>query len=82
MNHKPNIATLVLAAGNSARMGDIKQLLACKDTFLLNHVINTSLQLDSFQTVVVLGGNYERIKGEIQQEHILVNDPNLDFVPF
>lgn len=53
-------------------MGDIKQLLAWKDTFLLNHVINTSLQLDSLQTVVVLGGNYERIKGEIQQEHIQI----------
>jgi molybdenum cofactor cytidylyltransferase len=72
LNHKPNIATLVLAAGNSSRMGDIKQLLAWKDTFLLNHVINTSLQLDSLQTIVVLGGNYERIKGEIQQEHIQI----------
>lgn len=53
-------------------MGDIKQLLAWKDTFLLKHTISNVLQLESTQTIVVLGANYERIKAEIQQERIQV----------
>ena len=53
-------------------MGDIKQLLAWKGTFLLNHTIDTVLQVDSSKTIVVLGANYKRIKAEIQQEHIQV----------
>lgn len=53
-------------------MGDIKQLLAWKGTFLINHCIETVLQGDSSKTIVVLGANYEPIKAEIQQEHIQI----------
>lgn len=53
-------------------MGDIKQLLAWKGTFLINHSIETVLQGDSSKTIVVLGANYEPIKAEIQQEHIQI----------
>jgi len=72
LNHKPNIATLILAAGNASRMGDIKQLLAWKGTFLLNHAIDIVLQVDSSKNIVVLGANYERIKAEIQHENIQI----------
>ena len=53
-------------------MGNIKQLLAWKGTFLLKHTISNVLQLESTQTIVVLGANYERIKAEIQQECIQI----------
>ncbi len=53
-------------------MGEPKQLLPWKNTFLLSHTINNALQLGSSKTVVVLGANYKRIKAEIQQETIQI----------
>jgi molybdenum cofactor cytidylyltransferase len=72
LNQQSNIAILILAAGSSTRMGEPKQLLPWKNTFLLSHTINNALQLGSSKTVVVLGANYKRIKAEIQQETIQI----------
>ncbi|PTM10405.1 MAG: hypothetical protein DA407_03710 [Bacteroidetes bacterium] len=70
MNSKPNIAVLILAAGNSSRMEEPKQLLPWKNTFLLNHAINTATKINSLKTFVVLGANYELIKSKIQHNDI------------
>ena len=51
-------------------MGEPKQLLPWKNTFLLNHIINTAIQLDNSKTYVVLGANHEFIKSNIQRDDI------------
>lgn len=53
-------------------MGEPKQLLPWKNTFLLSHAINTAIQLDNSKTYVVLGANQELIKSKIQHNNIKV----------
>ena len=53
-------------------MGEPKQLLPWKNTFLLNHAINTAVLLDNSKTFVVLGANYERITSKIQRDDISI----------
>jgi molybdenum cofactor cytidylyltransferase len=67
---QPKIAILILAAGNSSRMADVKQLLPWNDTFLLNHTINNAAQLNHSKTHVVLGANCEQIKSAINRANI------------
>jgi molybdenum cofactor cytidylyltransferase len=67
LNSKSNIALLILAAGNSSRMGEPKQLLPWKNTFLLNHAINTAVHFVNSKTFVVLGANYDLIASKINQ---------------
>lgn len=72
MNSQPNIAILILAAGNSSRMGEPKQLLPWKNTFLLHHTIHTAVHLKNSKTFVVLGTNHELIKPKIQHNDISI----------
>jgi len=72
LSYQPKIAILILAAGNSSRMGEPKQLLPWKNTSLLNHAINTAVLLDNSKTFVVLGANYERITSKIQRDDISI----------
>ena len=55
------VAVLVLAAGESRRMGKPKQLLPWKHTTLLNYTIET-VQTVAEKVVVVLGANADLIK--------------------
>ena len=67
MTVQPNIATLILAAGNSSRMGVPKQLLPWKNSFLLNHSIDTATQVPNSKTYVVLGANHDLIASKINR---------------
>ena len=66
------IAFVILAAGESARMGSIKQLLPWKDTTLLEHVINQGVASNVASVFVVLGANYDRIIDTITNSKITV----------
>ncbi|MDP4680996.1 MAG: nucleotidyltransferase family protein [Cyclobacteriaceae bacterium] len=61
---KHNLAVLILAAGNSSRLGQPKQLLSYKDTTLLEHTIRCGKTV-SDNVFVVLGGNEDLIKNKI-----------------
>lgn len=76
MFRKPNIAILILAAGDSTRMGTPKQILKWKNTTLLGHAIETVQELKTSKLIVVLGANYEMIKAKIDyyQVEVLVNE--------
>jgi molybdenum cofactor cytidylyltransferase len=76
VSHKPNIAILILAAGESSRMGSPKQLLKWNNTTLLEHTIQTSKKSNASKICVVLGANYNLIKTEINnnQGEVLVNE--------
>ncbi|MEJ2112437.1 MAG: nucleotidyltransferase family protein [Flavobacteriaceae bacterium] len=74
MSNKLNIAILILAAGESKRMGTPKQLLKWKNTTLLSNSIEVTKDI-SPNIVVVLGANFEKINASINHYpiHILKN---------
>ena len=76
MFRKPNIAILILAAGDSTRMGTPKQLLKWENTTLLGNAIETAKKANATKICVVLGANYEIIKAKIYhyKVEILKND--------
>lgn len=68
-----------MAAGSSSRMGEPKQLLPWKNTFLLNHVIDMALDLRPTSTFVVLGANFDSIKSRIQNRAVtIIHNKNWD----
>ncbi len=63
---------LILAAGSSTRLGQIKQLVKYKNKFLINHI--EDMLLDVCDSVyIVLGSNNELISPYINTATILVN---------
>ena len=73
LNQQTNIAILILAAGNSTRMGEPKQLLKWKNSTLLGHAIQTTTKIPNTKTHVVLGANFDLIKTEIKNAKIIYN---------
>ncbi|WP_223034210.1 nucleotidyltransferase family protein [Hanstruepera marina] len=65
-----NIATLILAAGRSSRMGQPKQLLPWGTSFLLDDIIKTLSQIPQGKIIVVLGSNYGMIESKIKHHSI------------
>lgn len=60
-----NTALIILAAGQSARLGHPKQLLRYRDKTLLQHTIDEALQAGAMPVVVVTGARAEEIAGSI-----------------
>ncbi|WP_293313113.1 nucleotidyltransferase family protein [Pedobacter sp. UBA5917] len=63
-------AIIILAAGNSSRMGKPKQLLNYKGKTLLQTVINEALKTHNTQIIVVLGSNAEEILAKHQNNQV------------
>jgi molybdenum cofactor cytidylyltransferase len=59
-----SLAILVLAAGKSSRMKDIKQLLKINNKTLLETTLEISKKVNSKNVFCVLGANAEKIKRE------------------
>ena len=70
--YKPKVAILLLAAGNSSRLGQPKQLLKWKSSNLLQHAIDTVKKVQSNSVILVLGANYQEIISEINTNSIHV----------
>jgi molybdenum cofactor cytidylyltransferase len=71
------LAVLILAAGNSSRMGTPKQLLKWKETNLLQHTINTVNELNLDVVFVVLGAHYNTILEQVNVDSAtVVYNPN------
>jgi len=60
-----SIATIVLAAGGSTRLGEPKQLLTQDGTTLIRQIAQTALALKTGPVIVVLGAHEERIRAEL-----------------
>lgn len=71
-NFTSNIGAVVLAAGASSRMQEIKQLLPWKQTNLLNHVIAQLKKSDASHIYVVIGANQDEILSELDTKNITV----------
>nr|MBI1230501.1 NTP transferase domain-containing protein [Cytophagales bacterium] len=61
-NQPIRTALLLLAAGNSSRMGQPKQLLQLNNSTLLQHTLKETLAVPFFARVLVLGAFQEEIK--------------------
>jgi molybdenum cofactor cytidylyltransferase len=69
-------AIIILAAGNSSRLGRTKQLLDYKGKTLLQTVIDEALKTDCNPIIVVLGANADEIaaKHENDQVSFVINE--------
>lgn len=69
-----NVATIILAAGGSTRLGgDPKQLLIQNGTTLIRRMADAALSLQVGPVVVVLGANQDRIRAELT--HLPIHTP-------
>lgn len=59
------IATLILAAGGSTRLGQPKQLLMQEGQTLVRRITDIALSLSAGPVIVVLGANHERVGAEL-----------------
>lgn len=66
------IAVIILAAGQSSRLGSPKQLLKIKGTNLLQHSINAALGSNADQVLVVLGSSSGEIKKQLNSDQITI----------
>ncbi len=64
---------IVLAAGCSRRMGQLKQLLSWQGKTLIQHRIDT-LNTAGFEVITVLGSNADKIQPQINQTQVVVNE--------
>lgn len=69
---KNKIAILILAAGESKRMGSPKQLLKWGNSTLLNHSIDQAVASKADEVYLVLGANYEKIISSITEPSVVV----------
>ena len=71
------VAIVILAAGESARMGQPKQLLLFRGQSLLRHAAQTALATPFRPVIVVLGANADLLRPELNglEVHIALN-PN------
>lgn len=66
------IATLILAAGSSSRMGSTKQLLSVGNTTLLGTVIEKILLLNNNSIYCILGANADTIQKSITKYDLTI----------
>ena len=59
---------IILAAGNSSRLGQPKQLLPYKDETLLQHIIAEAAVIKDTVLIVVTGANHELIEKNIDSK--------------
>lgn len=65
MNY-PQVALILLAAGESRRMGTPKQLLVYKGNSLIRHAVTIAIASNCNPIIVVLGANSDRILPELR----------------
>ena len=74
---KPNIATLILAAGSSSRMGVLKQLLPLQKTTLLEYVISNVKLAEVDKVYCVIGAKAESIAPYLKKHQVkVIVNPN------
>jgi molybdenum cofactor cytidylyltransferase len=59
-------AIIILAAGNSSRLGEPKQLLKYRNKTLIRHITEAAIETVGSNVIVVTGSNAELIEKEIQ----------------
>ncbi len=71
------IAVLLLAAGESKRMGSVKQEMPYNGTPLVRHTAQTILECEPVQTIVVVGHRCEAVTALLDElDLLIVHNPN------
>lgn len=65
-------AIIILAAGNSSRLGRPKQLLEYKETTLLKNTISEALKVENSFVILVTGSNNNLIEKELNSSEISI----------
>ncbi len=65
MNIEANVGIIILAAGESKRLGQPKQLLPYLGTSIIRHVIVTALASKAEKTIVITGAYHIQIRSEL-----------------
>ncbi len=65
-------AIIILAAGNSSRLGRPKQLLEYKETTLLKNTISEALSVENSFVILVTGSNNNLIEKELNSSEITI----------
>lgn len=78
MQQKRMVGVVILAAGESARMGEPKQLLSYHGKTLLRHAIETAQALPDAPILVVLGAHFAQVRPELDGLRVLVAE-NVDW---
>ncbi|WPO78419.1 nucleotidyltransferase family protein [Flavobacterium sp. KACC 22761] len=75
MEHKAQYKTgiIILAAGNSSRLGQPKQLLGYKDSTLLKNTIAEASLVSDVKIIVVTGANNQLIEEELDPSRIKIS---------
>ncbi|MFL1011441.1 nucleotidyltransferase family protein [Flavisericum labens] len=73
----PHVAIVILAAGESRRMGEPKQLLSWKKTTLIEHVVKNVLEVNVNDVAVVLGAHYNEINKQLKDYPVKIINNNL-----
>ena len=70
-----NTGIILLAAGNSSRMGTAKQLLSYQGKTLLDRAIDTAKEVfnNNNQIILVLGANHNEITSKIENKNIQIS---------
>lgn len=63
-----NVAVMILAAGQSTRLGSPKQLVPFRGKSLLQHTIDEAKAIGPAELMVILGANHELIMGQINED--------------
>lgn len=63
---KNNVGIIILAAGNSSRFGQPKQLLKFEEKTFLRRAVEAARKSNCFPLIVVLGANFAKINNEIK----------------
>ena len=72
-----NTGIVILAAGESARMGEPKQLLAFRGKTLLHHAIETAHSIPGAPVAIVLGAHAAQIRAHIAEPRaFIVENPD------
>lgn len=67
---KYKTAIIILAAGNSSRLGRPKQLLKYKESTLLKNTISEALKVYNSFVIVVTGANHNEVEKQLNTEEI------------
>jgi molybdenum cofactor cytidylyltransferase len=74
VNKKSSVGLIILAAGESSRMGKPKQLLPFQGQSLIQYMVQNGLTSRCFPVVVVLGANAPLIKLEISDLPLFITE--------
>jgi molybdenum cofactor cytidylyltransferase len=68
----PNIAAVILAAGNSSRLGQPKQLLQFHGQTLVQRIVDAAEEAGCSPIVVVIGSDKEKVARELERTNAVI----------